>query len=357
MRTQRTVTLTLEHQAPIAHLPKSPQQLQQQAASNDTVTINHWRQIWLDNSRENKRIFGSFKDNGAHVLHQTNLHKPAIIIGSGPSLKHYAKHLVAHDEPGKNPDGSDRVTKYEGNPGIMTLSALHNYGFLEDLGVKVDYYVSLDAGEIVINEMFEGGTNSKEFYCERSKDKTLIAYMGTNPKLWENWKGKVLFVNSVTPDDSFNAELDAIEPYAFSVSSGGNVLGAAFYLAKAVMGSNPIIFMGADFSFGYENNFHSWKSPYDVMGHTTKHVDIYGNSVRSWPSYTNFKSWFEQKAATVPGTYINCSDGIFGSYPEGNWIGVQQKHIEEALEAYRVSSRLKPMIDDVTVRQIPLVLF
>lgn len=331
--------------------------MQAQAASNDTATITHWRKIWLDNAKENKRIFGSFKENGAHVLYQTNLNKPAIVIGSGPSLKHYAKHLVRHDEDIMNPDGTVTTVKREGNPGLMTLSALHNYGFLEDLGAQVDYYVTLDAGEVVINEMFEGGTKEREFYIERSKEKTLIAYIGTNPKLWENWKGKILFVNSITPDDNFNAEQDQIEPYCFSVSSGGNVLGACFYLAKAVMGSNPVVFMGADFSFGYENNFHSWKSPYDVMGQTSKVTDIYGHQVRTWPSYHNFKVWFETKAATVPGTYINCSDGIFGSYPEGNWIGVQQKHIEEVLEAYRVSSRLAPMLEDVTKRMIPLVLF
>jgi hypothetical protein len=345
---KRVVELELEYQAPIKRPPITPMQMQQQAAQNDQTTVDFWKKIWLRNTAANKLKFGSFKDRGVHLLMDSLRWKPAIVIGSGPSLKHYAKYLVPGEENG---------VKYEGNPGIPVLACLHNFAYLEDLGVHVDYYVTLDAGEVVIEEMFEGGKESKDFYRERSKSKKILAFMGTDPQLWNNFQGEVYFFNSIIPDDGIMAEMDAIEPYGVTVSSGGNVLGASMYIAKGILGCNPIIFMGADFSFSYEKKFHSWNSQYDVMGQTMQAIDVYSNKVHTWKSYYNFKLWFDAKAMTVPGIYINCSDGLFGSYPDGNIVDVIQMPIQKALEMYRVSDRKKPIIEDLTKRGNPLVLF
>lgn len=345
---KRTVELDLEYQPPTAYPPAPPRQLASATTAHDSATIEFWREIWFRNIKANKEKFGSFKENGVHKLYEIWKWKPCIILGSGPSLKHYAKHLIAGEENGQ---------KREGNPGIPVLSALHNFAYLEDLGVKVDHYVSLDAGEVVIDEMFEGGTKSQEEYKEISKKRSLLCYYATNPRLFDNWKGSVHWFNSVLPDDALKEKFHAIEKYNVFVSPGGNVLGACFYLAKAIFGCNPIIFMGADFSFSYDKKFHSWDSKYDKMGQAMKTVDIYGQPVSTWPSYNGFKIWFDLKAMEVPGVYINCSDGTMGAYPTGNLIAFQYMHIEKALEMYRVSSRIKPMIENPDNAEQELILF
>jgi hypothetical protein len=337
MGMKRTVELDLTYQAPIPSAPMSPQAAQEHAGRSDKTTLDFWRRTWVRNTAENKRKFGSFAEKGIHKLFDEMKWKPCIVIGAGPSLKHYAKYLVPHEADGK---------KFEGNPGIPVISCLHNFAFLVDLGVKVDYWVTLDAGDVVIDEMFEGGTKDHDFYREFSKTQKLLSVIVTNPYLFENWKGEVHWFNSVMPDPKLIEEIDAIECYSPTVSSGGNVLGAQFYIAKAIFGANPIIFMGADFSFSYEKKFHSWSSPYDVVGNVMQATDIYGMKCPTWPSYYGFKVWFDAKVQTVPGDYINCSDGIFGSYPDGNIVQVKQAHIENVLETYRVSSRKKPIMEN-----------
>lgn len=341
MGIKRNIELDLEYQNPIRMSPVTPERAQSAAASSDTKTIEFWRRTWIRNVAENKRLFGSFAENGIHKLYNQLRLKPCIVIGAGPSLKHYAKYLRPFEEDGR---------KFEGNPGLPVISCLHNFAYLTDLGVKVDYWITLDAGDIVIEEMFEGGTQEKEFYREASKSQKLLSVMVTHPYLFENWKGEVVWFNSVMPDKGLCDEIDAVECYGPTVSSGGNVLGAAMYVAKAFMGANPIIFMGADFSFSHERKFHAWNSPYDVVGQVMQAVDIYGMKVPTWQSYYNFKLWFDSKVLTVPGEYINCSDGIFGAYPDGNIIQVKQAHIETVLEGYRCNTRIKPVFDDVSKR-------
>lgn len=345
---KRTVDLELEYQPPIVMPPAPPQQLVNMTTSSDQVTMDFWKDIWFRNIKANKERCGSIKDQGIHKLYNCWKWKPCIIIGSGPSLKQYAKYLVAGEENG---------TKWEGNPGIPVLSALHNFAYLEDLGVKVDHYVSLDAGEVVIDEMFDGGTKSEDHYRELSKNRSLLCYHATNPRLFNNWKGDVHWFNSVLPDDQLKAKYNEVEKYQVYVSSGGNVLGSCFYIAKAIFGCNPLIFMGADFSFSYDKKFHSWDSKYDKQGQTMAVTDIYGQRVLTWPSYNGFKTWFDLKALSVPGVYINCSDGTMGAYPNGNLTAFQYMHIEKALEMYRVSERIKPTMENPDNIEQEMILF
>jgi hypothetical protein len=54
-------------------------------------------------------------------------------------------------------------------------------------------------------------------------------------------------------------------------------------------------------------------------------TDVFGHRVKTWQSYYNFKCWFESRACSVPGTYINATEGgILGSYPEGNIEQIKQ---------------------------------
>jgi hypothetical protein len=306
--------------------PQTEEQMYSQACSSDKVTVDSWREQWISNYRENHKRFGSFKERGVGKLFGINKYKPAIIVGSGPSLKNNILKL-----------------KEAKAAGLMVISCLHNYQYMVDNGVDVDYYVSLDAGAVVIEEISEGGKLSHDEYKETTKGARLLAFVGSHPSLFDNWLGEVHLFNCPVPDDEYRKVTSAIEPFFTLVSTGGNVLGASMYIAKAIFGSNPIIFLGADFSFSYTDKFHAWDSKYDEkLGEAIRCVDVWGNSVLTWQSYYNFKLWFDRIAVVVPGTYINCTEGgLFGSYPEGNIAAVKQMTLDDCLWTYTMHEQIR----------------
>jgi hypothetical protein len=320
----RKAEITLELQNYIEHPPVQPEQLYGNAAANDKVTVDAWRKIWVSNIRENKKRFGSFKEHGVGKLFNQWKLGPAIIAGSGPSLK-VNGHLLKE------------------RAGIPLVSCLHNFHFFEDNGVEVDYYVSLDAGEVVVEEVSEGGKLTADEYWEKTKGKKLIAFIGTHPRLFEKWQGEIYLFNAQVPDESYRQEIEAIEPFHTYVSNGGNVLGACLYIAKGIFGANPIAFVGADFCFSYDKKFHGWDSKYDAhLGHVLRTVDIYGQKVVSWQSYINFKCWFDYIAVRVPGVWVNCTEGgTFGAYPEGNIMAVKQMDLKDFLGMYQISEHIR----------------
>lgn len=320
----RKAEIILEYQNYIESPPVNPQQLYGAACSSDTVTVNTWRQIWIDNMKATHKRFGSFKEHGVGKLFGINKYKPAIVVGSGPSLAHNGDKLRNRGE-------------------INAISCLHNYHFFEDAGIDIDYYVTLDAGDVVVEEVSEGGKKTPEEYWNSTKNKKLIAFIGTSPKLFEKWQGEVYLFNAPVPDEAFLNALKETEPFNTYVSNGGNVLGACLYISKAIMGSNPISFIGADFSFGYNKKFHAWDSKYDAkLGYVMKAVDVFGNKVLTWQSYFNFKNWFDWLALSVPGIYINCTEGgTFGAYAEGNLMAIKQMALSEFIEMYTMFETLK----------------
>lgn len=320
----RIAEVILEYQNVIDHPPIAPEQAYQQACSNDKVTIESWRNIWVANAKANHERFKSFKDKSVGKLFDKYKYQPAIVIGSGPSLKYNAPHL-----------------KEKGD--IVSISCLHNFHYLEDLGVGADYYVTLDAGPVVIEEVYEGGSKTPDEYWAMTKGKTLLAYIGTDPRLFDKWQGEVLLFNCPIPDESIEKGIDDIEVFRMYIGNGGNVLGACMYIAKAVFGCSTTAFMGADFAFGYNKKFHAWDSKYDKsLGFVLKLCDVYGNKVLSWQSYANFKAWFEYVAQVVPGVYINCSEGgALGSYPEGNIAAIRQMTLEDFLSMLHLHHKVK----------------
>ena len=317
--------------------PQQAGDMYSQACSNDKITVDTWLPQWIENVKNTKKVFGSFKDRGLGCLYGINAYRPAIVIGSGPSLKNSV-------------DGLKKAN------GIIKISCLHNFHFMVDNEIDVDYFVSLDAGPVVIDEISEGGKKSPQEYLDATKDKTLIAYIGSHPSLWENWKGKVILFNCPVPSEDYRGAVEKIEPFHTYVSTGGNVLGACTYIAKAIFGSNPIIFAGADFCFSYTRKFHAWDSKYDgKLGEAIRAIDIYGNSVLTWQSYYNFKVWFDWLSQNVPGIYINCTEGgLMGSYPEGNISSIKQMRLSDCLWMYQMFNEIKaqcenPEIDDKKV--------
>lgn len=321
--------IILEYQNPIPHAPVHPGQLLQQAASNDGPTVNAWRDIWVSQTRENRATVGSFKDHGIGKLHGAHQYMPAIVAGSGPSLK-------------------GNAAKLRDRGGIPLISCLHNFHFLEDLGVHADYYVSLDAGAVVLDEVSEGGKLPPEEYWERTANHTLLAYVGSHPELIRLWRGKIYFFNCMVPDQAVRDEINTIEKFNTTVGTGGNVLGACLYIAKAIFGAAAVAFVGADFCFSYDHKFHGWDSKYDAnIGQCVPLTDVYGIKRKTWPTYANFKGWFDHVAMTVPGVYYNCTEGgCLGSYPEGNIEAFKYLDLEQFYEIYHMNQHTKEQCEN-----------
>lgn len=320
----RKAEIILEYQNVIPHAPVHPSQLIQQAASNDGATVSTWRAQWVGQMKANKEKVGAFKDHSIGGLHGKHQYMPAILAGSGPSL-------------------AGNVDKLKERGGIPLISCLHNFHFLEDHGVKADYYVSLDAGSIVLGEVSEGGKLTEDEYWARTKDHTLLAYVGSSPELIERWQGRILFFNCPVPDVDVRNEMDQVERFNCHVVSGGNVLGACLYIAKAILGCAAVAFVGADFCFSYDHKFHGWNSKYDAnIGQCVPLTDVYGIKRKTWPTYANFKAWFDWVASTIPGTYYNCSEGgCLGSYPEGNIQAFHYMDLEHFFAMFHMNQNTK----------------
>ena len=333
MRKQEVI---LEYQNLIECPPQlSAGALYQNACKNDEATINYWQDIWLANISANKSKYLSFADQSISQEYQKQRYKPVIIAGSGPSLKHNAHELKNRGE-------------------IALVSCLHNFHYFEDLELAPEYYVTLDAGPVTIEEVTEGGTGrTEEEYWEITKDRTLIAFIATDPRLLAKWKGKILFFNSPLPDVGLIQKIDQIEMFNQCLSTGGNVLGACLYFAKSILGAGSIIFCGADFCFGYDHKFHAWDSKYDEkMGHTMPCTDIYGIKRKTWPSYYGFKSYFESVPLRVPGVYYNCSEGgCLGSYPEGNIAQFRYMDLKDCLRIYNLNTEISEQMADAKAQK------
>lgn len=321
-----TVEMDFEFQNTIPGPPVSMQSLQQASTCSDEVTVSTWQNQWLDQIRKNSKKYGSFAENSIAQLYQREKGKAAILVGSGPSLK-------------KN------IADLREAKDICKVSCLHNFHLLEDNGAPADYYVTLDAGSVTIEEVYEGGSRTPEEYWEITKDRVLLAWIGTHPELLSRWQGKILWFNSPI-GQPLKGEIDAIERFNLMVSSGGNVLGACLYIAKGILGAPVSIFVGADFSFSYTKQFHGWSSKYDgKLGDALRHTDIWGNKVFTWQSYYNFKCWFEMIACKVPGVYINATEGgILGAYPQGNIAQIQQMTLKRALAIYNMAGEIEEQI-------------
>jgi hypothetical protein len=324
------VEMTLAYQSYIPSPPvSSPDVLYDRACSNDAATISSWKAQWLAQVETNNSRF-KFEDNSMMQEFGKNAYKPCIVAGSGPSLKKNA-HLLA-----------DRGTRGD----ISIVSCLHNFGYFVDMGIDADYYVNLDAGNITIPEMSQGGKHSEEFYWERTEGKTLLTVIHGNPELIQRWRGKILFYNVVAADQDYIESIRKITKFGDCFNVGGNTLGACMYMAKAILGSSIIGYVGADFSFSYTRKFHPFDSPYDnQFSGVVPWTDIYGNRVWTWRSYLNFKYWFDYIACGgkngLEGIFFNCTEGgILGSYTEGNILQIRQSTLSSFLNTFNAYRKL-----------------
>jgi hypothetical protein len=312
------VEMKLMYQDYIPNPPMNSAQLYSKACSNDSLTLESWREQWLEQMATNAKNYDVI---GNTIMSEYNKqkNKPVILAASGPSLKKNIEELA------KNKND------------MCLVSCCHNFAYFVDNGVKADYYVNLDAGEITYTELGEGGEKSNEYYWEKTKDYTLITCSTAYPKFLNSWKGPIRFFNVCPPDSEFLVRAKAILDFPTYFNVGGNTLGAVLYFSRAILAGGTMIFIGADFSFSYDQHFHSWDSPYDdKFAGLTPWIDVFGNKVQSWGSYINFKHWFDFIACGGKGgavqNFINCTEGgILGAYPQGNIRQITQMTLREAL--------------------------
>jgi hypothetical protein len=324
---KREMVLEYQPYTDMPHMDRNS--LYQTACRNDDITVKTWWDTWLGNIRKNHEKFGPFRDRSIAQLYRKHIFQPCVVMGSGPHLKYQAETLAK-------------------NPGIPVVSCLHNFHFCIDNNIPVNYFVTLDAGPVTIEEVSEGGEQDEDFYWEATKDHTLVAFIGTDPTLLEKWQGEIYFYNCPLPNEELVGLIDEVEEFKLYISNGGNVLGACMYLAKAFLGCNPIIYTGASFSFDYNSkSFHAWDSKYDgKLGTTVKATDVFGNKVYSWPSYMGFKSWFDW-ISDKPGIWINATEGgCLGSYPEGNLRSIIQMDLEDVFDQFNICENMRDQCED-----------
>ncbi len=331
---RRSISIELQYQNKIPVIPEHYGDPYQRACSGDKVTVDTWRKIWLSNFQAAKDRFKELGDHSYGKLFGINRHQPAIVIGSGPSLR-YSLDALRDNRKREHP--------------IQTISCLHNLGLFEDEGIEIDFYLSLDSGGVVIEDICEARNKDGAFYWSQTKGKKLIAYAASDPKLFDLWQGEIYLFNCLLPDMELRKKINDIEPFHHYISSGGNALGACMYTAKAIFGSSEIIYVGADFCADYDHKFHSYQTRYDNLdgkglGQTIPWVDVFGNRRACWPSYLNFKFFLDWVAQNIPGLWASASEGILGSYPEGNLDRFTYGPLSYLLERYKMS-------EEVTVKK------
>lgn len=331
----REATVLLEYQDIIPGPPVPVQSLYGQACANDGVTVDSWSKTWVSNIKANRvTTGGDFSTTGVGKLLGLHQNKACILAGSGPSLK-VNGHLL------KN------------RGGLPLISCLHNFHFFEDLGIKPDFYVTLDAGAIVLDEISEGGKLTPEEYWARTEGVPLVAYIGSHPELAKKWRGPIHWYSAALPAGETRKLADEAAGFYTRMGSGGNVLGACLYLAKGFLGCQTVAFVGADFSFDYANKFHGWDSKYDAnLGQCLKVTDIYGMKRKTWQSYHNFKAWFDFIACKVPGSYFNCTEGgTLGAYAEGNISQFKYMDLSDFLGMCAMNEHLRAQCETPGVDQ------
>lgn len=329
----KTVEIRAEYQ-PYTEMPREQRQgLWGQACSNDNKTMDVWRTTWLKNTKANHAAVKSFAEKSLGKLWGRHQFLPAVVCGSGPSLAENGEALKDLD------------------PRIPIISCLHNFHWHVDKAVRCDYFVTLDAGNVVLEEVSEGGEKTEEEYWEATKNYKLLAFVGSPPKLLEKWRGEVFLFNCPIPDPVIVKEFDDIEKFHVYCSTGGNVLGCSTYIAKAIFGCSTIAFLGANFAFSYKDKFHGWDSKYDAsLGNYLVTRDIYGLPVKTWASYNNFKAYFDHIVQSVPGIWINCTEGgTMGATAQGNIRQLVQMDLKDFIDMTSMNRHVRESCENPAV--------
>lgn len=344
--------MVLQVQPYIEAIPTGMNAAWSAATRNDSVTVESWFEQWISQAKENVKNH-DMSANSVMNLHGAAAGKPVILMGAGPSLAKNWKELVG--------DGEKSI----GRKDIKIVTNVHNFPFCEDRNLMTsdDYYVILDAGDICLKEMYEGGVHDAEWYWERTTNRTLIACHVTHPEFIAKWRGPIYWYMTPCASQQLAEEitklLDVTKIPAFNV--GGNVMGSALYFARAILGCSVPIFMGMDLCFSYDRKFHPWECWYNSkFSGVMPWTDIYGNRVYTWQSYFGFKNWFDFMACGGTGNnsqlWINATEGgILGAYPEGNIKQIIQLDLKTALSMFNNYTIMPKLMSKTTKEALHLL--
>ncbi len=281
--------------------------------------LKRWLPIWHHNAMENypqiKKDFGYqelpdevFKvtKNSCVTSLGTNNNRPALILGSGPSL-----------------DGIHDIIKNWKHPIFASAS---NAFVPIRFGRAPEYICAYDSHWSVFRQL------QLDFY---KWDKSiLITHPYATPKMLKKWKGKKLYYRRYYVGMEFSEViLPLMYPWikiGFRVT--GSVVNNAVSIAK-YWGFSPIFLIGVDLGFRDD------KKPKGRFFWPTKKGDweelpikpredeplIYENNLKTNPGFINFKEALLQIWKGENANIIDCSNGILTELPHANIKDVIEK--------------------------------
>ena len=236
---------------------------------------------------------------------------PAIIVSAGPSLE-------------KNVDQLKEL-----NDQMLIISGGRTLKGLIDKGIKPNLLVAIDPNDSSY-EIAKG-------YIEKL-ERPLLFFECTNEKLVMNHKGEKIFSSHMAFINKVAGRNLKIIP-----SSGSVAHSMTSYVA--IMGCNPIVFIGQDLAYTNEKSYSSisenrdgsWKFD-DVKRTDDIWVDsVDGGKVRTSLAFNTFRIGFEEIIESHPNiTFINATEG------GARISGTIEMKLSDAIEKYKVE-KIEPI--------------
>ena len=254
-------------------------------------------------SRRGAQFMSSVLENIPHILmspgiqHLRNLvpNFPAVLVAAGPSLEKNVRHL--HGAKGRS----------------VIICADTALRFLLVRGIIPDFVVSADPQEETYRK-YEG--------LDIPSSVSLVFHPATNPQIVKHFPGKKFVFDCSIPAyqwlQRFWLSKGTLEQETMCQVHVG------FNLAEW-LGCQKIILVGQDLSYSNEGmhakgSSYLSSSDFEVVKTRSRWVkDIFGQSVRTEPTFLNYKAIFEKKIARFSGDVVNATEG--GLNIEGAEIG------------------------------------
>lgn len=273
-------------------------------------TIVHMEDTWADTIHEN---MNHIKENGSFAhLEGSGYGKTCIVVGASPALRKNVDAL--HDIDGE----------YRDHFILFAVNSSANY--LLEHGIKPDYIVAVDADEEVW---------TRDISKYNREDLTLLVSPFINPKIPQNWKGKLMFIPMGCPDEKVQDEVKEVLKVVAPIPGCGTAFNQAVFIAYHVFRSKNFIFVGNELSWPvgekyYVDGKHS--NDEEDIEHFPA-MDIWGKKVLTTTGHWVFKIFLEELASKTSGTWINATEaGILGISPEdGALPWIKQFYLKNAI--------------------------
>jgi hypothetical protein len=266
-------------------------------------TLAEKKKQWIKNLKINAEKWDFFKHN-AHELKEKGLKGETVyLVGASPSLKKNIKHL-------------------RGKKNIWACA--HVLKYLLSHGIKPDYVFVADSRHESV----------KFLNTVKSKGLTLVAEICVSPKIWDVWKGDVLFYKGVIGEE-MNREVEKVTKFNNTVSSGGSVMGIMTVIAWSVK-AKKIVYIGNDLSYPdglpypAERNIVQNIIPDEEADYRWMY-DIAGRKIDTLVRMFLYKMFLDICSQMAKGIkFINATEGgILGAYAEGNIKSMKQMQLKE----------------------------